>query len=206
MPGSRDEYLSLIAADHNAELRILVSFPLDEDTFCQVLPLLRRTGVRYGIDFLVQEESDLRTAHGIVSELKTESVSFKACYDGMNAEFLKKALFLSRADIVNARPGLRDVFARMTLNPLNFGRLVVFSDGAIRANVNAPALGRLGRDSLHDLVHKELVNGRSWRTLRASAGPCKTCRLSLLCPPLTNYEFVLGRRNLCDVLQSASRS
>lgn len=194
---ARGEYLSLIAADKNAELRILATFPLDRDRFDPVVPMLSRTGIHYGIDLIVQDESDLRAARAIVSDLKTERVSFKACFDGTNSAFLENVLFMSREDILDARPSLRDVFARMALNPLNFGKLVVFSDGTVRASANTPVLGRLGGDSLHELVYEEVVNGGAWWTLRTSVRPCKVCTYSLLCPPLTHYESVLGRSNLC---------
>lgn len=195
----REQSLSLIAADKNAELRILVDFPLDEERFGQAVPLLSKIGIRYGIDFIVQDESDLQSAEGIVSELQSEVVSFKACYNGANAEFLKKALFLSREDILDAKPTLREIFARMAANPLAFGRLVVLSDGAVCASVNTAARGQLGQDSLYDLVYDELVSGTAWRAPRTAAGPCKTCMYNLLCPPRTDYEAALGQQNLCHI-------
>lgn len=196
---NRENHLSLIGTD-NAELRILVSFPLEEDKFRPIIPLLSRVGIDYGIDFVVQEETDLELAYGIVSQFKTEKASFKACYNGKNAEFLRKALFLSKEDILEARPGLRDIFSRMAVNPLNFGKLFVLSDGTVRASINTPKLGKLGRESLHDLVCKEMASGKSWRKLRTSVHPCKTCTYDLLCPPLTDYEYVLGQSNLCHDL------
>lgn len=195
----REQSLTLIAADKNAELRILVDFPLEEKRFGQAVPLLSKIGIRYGLDFIVQDESDLRRAEGIVSELQSEVVSFKACYNGANADFLKKALFLSREDILSAKPSLREIFARMAANPLAFGRLVVLSDGAVCASVNTAARGHLGQDSLHDIVYDELVSGTAWRASRTAAGPCSSCMYNLLCPPRTDYEAALGQQNLCHI-------
>lgn len=195
----RDESLSLIAADKDAELRILVDFPLDEERFGQAVPLLSKLGIRFGIDFIVQDESDLQSAERIVTEMQSQVVSFKACYNGANAEFLKKALFLTREDILDAKPTLREIFARMAVNPLAFGRLVVLSDGAVCASVNTAACGQLGQDSLYDLVYNEMVSGTVWRTPRTAAGPCKTCMYNLLCPPRTDYEAALGQQNLCHI-------
>ena len=46
-------------------------------------------------------------------------------------------------------------------------------------------------------IRKELVNGSSWKKLRADIAPCSQCVLEKLCPPLSNYEYILKQNNLC---------
>jgi len=194
----RERQLDLIGTK-DSEVKVLVSFPFVEERLRSIVSLLNRKGIDYGIDFVVQEEADLDFAEGVVSELDEGKFSFKACYNGKNIEFFRNAVFLSKEDILAARPDMREIFVRMAVNPLNFGKLFILSNGTVRANINTAEIGRLGRDSLYDLVYKEMESGENWRKLRTGVSPCKSCNYDLLCPPLTNYEHVMGKNNLCHV-------
>jgi pseudo-rSAM protein len=85
------------------------------------------------------------------------------------------------------------------VNPFHFGTLTVLSNGSIYANVNTQRLGSLNGGSLHDVVYKEMYRGKSWRRIRKKVEPCKFCTFDALCPPLSNYEYALGRNNLCHI-------
>lgn len=200
----RDESVRLIAADKDAEMRILVDFPLDEESLGQAVALLSNNGIRFGIDCILQDASELPIAEQVAADMRGHVVSFKACYNGANTAFLEEALFLSKDDILDAKPALREILARRELNPLAFGRLVVLCDGAVCAGVNATPHGHLGRDSLYDIVYSALASGTAWRAPRTSAGACNTCMYNLLCPPRTDYEAALGQSDLCHIRATRS--
>jgi pseudo-rSAM protein len=71
-------------------------------------------------------------------------------------------------------------------------------NGDVYANVNHPALGNIDTHSIHEIVQKEVDEGKSWFRIRAQA-PCTDCIYQWLCPPLSDYEIVIGRSNLCHV-------
>jgi pseudo-rSAM protein len=90
---------------------------------------------------------------------------------------------------------------RMKMNPSNFGKLIVNTNGDCYANINAAKLGNIYRDTLYEIIYKETRMGKSWRRVRSRVEPCKRCLYALLCPPLSNYEYVINRNNLCKVFQ-----
>jgi len=75
----------------------------------------------------------------------------------------------------------------------------VSASGHILADVNASSLGILGKHSLYDIVLKEMSGGISWRKSRTKVMPCKRCTFEMLCPPITGYNTVIGKNNLCRI-------
>ena len=116
--------------------------------------------------------------------------------------YLYDRVFLSWEEILDARPTMRDIRLRETINALDFGRLTIGCDGQIYANISDEPIGILAVDSLEDVVARELERGDSWRRVRRVVEPCKNCVLASLCPPLSNYERALGRNSLCHVRNS----
>lgn len=78
-------------------------------------------------------------------------------------------------------------------------KLTIIPDGKIYANINQPCIGKLGKDILYDVVYKEIYKGKSWRMTRLKTKPCTGCILSALCPPISNYEQIIGDYNVCKV-------
>jgi pseudo-rSAM protein len=50
----------------------------------------------------------------------------------------------------------------------------------------------------HEIVHKEIDNGKSWFRIRNQA-PCNDCVYQWLCPSPSDYEIAIGRQNLCHI-------
>ena len=89
----------------------------------------------------------------------------------------------------------------MKINKNNFGKLVVFSDGEVHANVNKKSLGNINDIDFHDLIFSELSGDESWKSVRMNAPTCKDCMYNCLCPPISNYEYTIGKNNLCNILK-----
>lgn len=89
--------------------------------------------------------------------------------------------------------------ARQVINPFNFGKLYILNDGSAYANLNRARIGNIKTDSLKSLVLKILEREKSWTRTRKHVTPCKSYRFNALCPPIANYEYVLGKYNVCLV-------
>ena len=85
------------------------------------------------------------------------------------------------------------------MNTQTFGKLTIMSDGNIYVNANSPKAGNLGGKAIREIVFDEIYNGESWLKTRMEVSPCAGCLYNFLCPPLSNYEHVIGRNNLCHV-------
>lgn len=200
----RESELELINNDFSS-LVISIGFPVREDKLKDAVTMLHRLGIDAEYIFVIQKEEEIETAQEICTRLKIANVTFKPFYNGKNFGFFKENVFVNRQALLQLKPNLKQIFSRMKTNPLNFGRITVLSNGTIYANVNANKIGISGRDSLYDVVLKEISDGRSWRKTRDKVSPCKSCVYCFLCPPLTNYEYSLKRNNLCHIWEQPTK-
>lgn len=178
---------------------IFIDLPVKERELEKAAALCAEAELHYVFNFILQKEEDIETAQEIYSRSKIENASFKPFYNQENLDFFKNNVFVNKEALLQAKPGLKDLYSRTKVNPLNFGKLVVLSGGTIKANVNTGQIGELGKDSLYDVVLRELYEGNSWLNPRVKLSPCKSCNYSLLCSPISNYEYVLKRNNLCNI-------
>lgn len=195
------EYLKQIDALRMPyQMVVLVPFPVEMKELRTSVVALQNAGIPFCCEFIVQSESHLESAARIEEKEGILHVSFHPFYNGRNLGFLKKHMFMKKTDIMTSGPEMCDIFMRTAVNPANFGKLTVLTNGDVYANVNTPRLGRLGKDSVYRMVYREMDRGTGWRWTRLKAKPCKKCLYKLLCPPILNYEYVLKRNNLCHLV------
>ena len=115
-----------------------------------------------------------------------------------NIEFFSENVFLKKEDIFSNVISMREIFRNQKMNANNFGTLYILPDGEVKANMNTLPLGDIKTDSLLNLIHKEMIENTAWRSIR-NISPCNKCLYQWLCPPLSNYEFVIDQPNLCDI-------
>ena len=72
-------------------------------------------------------------------------------------------------------------------------------NGIIVANNNHKPIGSV-KDSINDIIVNEIKNGESWFLLRDQQ-PCNECLYQRLCPSLSNYEIILNKPNLCNIIE-----
>ncbi len=156
---------------------------------------LRNRTVQF--EFVVQNVRQVREAQKTAAVLGISALKLKPFFDGVNAEFFHRHVFMDEKDIIAAHPTHVDIYANAVLNRLRFGRLFVLADGRVHADLNTPPLGSLKEKSLHALLYKEMRNGKNWFRLRRNVKPCRHCLMVDLCPPLGAYEYALGRNDLC---------
>ncbi|NIM16276.1 MAG: TIGR04150 pseudo-rSAM protein [Candidatus Aminicenantes bacterium] len=186
--------------DH--QVRLLVHFPLEIDRFKQSYETLSGYGLKIKPVFFVQSDEEYSVLEEMLSTFPLESPVFLPYYNQKNLDFFKKNFFVNREDIEARKPGFRIIHGNSCINMDNFGKLVILPNGHVHANVMDPVLGILGNDSIYDIMFKEMKTGRSWFKLRKNSLPCKKCNFDLLCPPLSNYNRVIGQNNLCFIREN----
>jgi len=210
MPIQKVYYACYLDADnHTSELNllkgplsepaVLINFPLKIAALKNLVEQLAKNQIRTSFIFVVENETQVKDAGKLAKKFKMDDFSLQPYYNGGNIRFFKKNVFVSKKDIFQSKPSYKEIFSRMCMNPLKFGKLTIRSNGDIYADVNAQKLGRLGQDSLYDVVFKEMKSQKSWRKTRTSVEPCRRCLFDVLCPPLSNYEYELKRNNLCHI-------
>jgi pseudo-rSAM protein len=178
---------------------IVVNFPVEENRLKVSAELLERHDIKADFLFIVGSETDVTRAEELISSFCLENYSFHPFFNGNNLDFFQRNIFVDREDLQEAKPTDKEIQARELVNPFHFGRVTILSNAHIHTNVNTSRQGTLEKNSMHEAVYKEMSRGKSWRRIRKRVEPCKRCTFSALCPPLSNYEYVIGRNNLCHI-------
>jgi len=194
-PNARMDLLNFDAARY----QVMVTPPYSEGLFASARDKIVGHESRTTFVFVVRSDEDIQQAKDMIQFCGTASYLLKPYYTGKNDNFFQQSVFMDLEDILNARPTHKEIYANQVLNRLNFGRLTVMSNGKVYANRNHPSLGTWKKDSIRQILYKEMYHGKSWRRTRLKVKPCRHCILAALCPPLGNYEFALKRNDLCHV-------
>ena len=184
-------------------LKIPITFPVHREKLERVAAAAAASNLEHRFLFIVGDEQEFQQARDILSTTGNaiKQYSFQPYYNKENMAFFREIVFTGKEDIYAARPSIHEIHTRSLVNSLNFGRLTVLNNGNVYANVNAARLGVLGRDTLQEMVYKELTRGTGWRRTRGKVKPCRGCVFRDLCPPLTNYTHALGKNDLCSNTQ-----
>ena len=119
-------------------------------------------------------------------------------FNGNNMDFFEDNVFLDKNDIFSDKIEMREIFCHQKVNTNYFGKLHFFADGTVRANVNSAVLGYFPQMQILEFIYEELIRNTAWRKIRTGE-KCDNCHLKYLCPSPSNYEFVIGKDNLCKI-------
>lgn len=153
------------------------------------------------IEFPVELTGVVHSLQGYEAMVETarscgwELMEFQPVYTGDNPDFFEEYVFVTPEDLQSPGLNRRQVFARQALNTHFFGQLTVMPGGSVYGNVNRDSLGKWPA-SLHQLLYREMEGRGAWRYIREQE-PCRQCIYQWLCPSPSNYEWVLGRPDLC---------
>lgn len=186
----KDEYID------RQHLELMVTFPWEAALFREVWQEVKTLRVK--VHFVVADGQEWEQAVQCVGDLQIADYEIHPFYTGDNASFFADNVFTELEDLRVHVPDIREIFRNQKINANFFGNLYVLPDGRVKANMNAAPLGHAGDKSLLDLVYQELCENTAWRRVRNGA-PCRDCVYQYLCPPVSNYEWVWGRDNLCHI-------
>lgn len=181
---------------HN--IHLLINTPVDMSRLNDVYNLVKDKEVKYHL--IVEDEEQYEELESAMSELGIGEYEFHPYYNGENLHFFEENVYLSKEDITANTISMREIFRNQKMNANSFGSLYFFPNGDIRANLNEKVLGNIKRDKIIDVINEEMIQNTAWRKVR-SLEPCNNCLYQYLCPPLSNYERVINKQNLCHVSQ-----
>ena len=150
----------------------------------------------YNVNFVMSVFSveDYKNATNLASDNNIE-VDIIPIFNGENYSFFENNVFIDGNDILNSSPTMKNIFAHQLINTNTFGKLIVFPDGEIYANVNRNSLGSIG-DDIYKIIYSQLSEGSDWRSIRNNH-ICSDCLLQWLCPSPSGYNDILNKDNLC---------
>jgi pseudo-rSAM protein len=154
-------------------------------------------GKSYQYDFLIKSEEEYNICEQIIDDLAVENYTIVPVFDN-NLQFFEDNVFLSEDDVLETKPSKREIFAHQSVNTNFFGAFTVLPDGKVYSNPNFEPIGTIN-DSVYDLILNEFHKNHSWRLVR-NEKPCINCLFQWLCPSPSNYEFIMGKMNLCNIV------
>ncbi|MDX8341766.1 TIGR04150 pseudo-rSAM protein [Draconibacterium sp. IB214405] len=190
-----DEIESLKKADN---VDILINFPFRENDIQKLRLALDKYDIAYSFKIAIESEKQFFTIDKYLSDYPIDDYEIIPIFNGTNISFFEKHVFITENDLKTLKVSQNRYFLNKTFNINNYGKISLASDGTFYANINLKSLGHLNRNSIHEILYSEVYHGESWNLTRSSL-PCKECVYQFICPPISNYEHVLGRNNLCHI-------
>ncbi|MCP4213536.1 MAG: radical SAM peptide maturase [bacterium] len=193
-----DAWLQVVAAERFNALHVLLREPIQKDVFAGLMDRLKPIG-EPRFHFEVEKEEDLQSIETLLEVHPLEEIDFHPYFNGKNEALFRDNVYISREAIAESEPGMRNIFANIRINAGHIKKMTVMSNKDVYANVNHSALGKLAEEDMLGYMVKELIHGQSWHNVRARVAPCRDCAYNAICPPISNYEYAIGKYNLCDI-------
>ena len=184
--------------ENNFSYNISVNFPMNMQQWHHSRQILLNQTLPVEYVFDVSSVDDCQQAEQLVDQFQIEIFKMNPVYTRDNNKFFEENVYLNKEDILTSSLSIKDFFARQVMNMFDFGKINIMPNGDAYANLNHPVLGNIYTDSIHEIVYKEIEEGKSWLRIRNQV-PCNNCIYQWLCPSPSNYEIAIGRSNLCHV-------
>lgn len=154
---------------------------------------------KYNYQCIVESEDDYWYFEKFFKQKNMVNYTILPYYNGDNCQFFNDNVFIEKEDIFGAKHEFHEIHSNSRMNPLNFGKFTILNNGDVYANVNKSKIGEIETSNIYNLVFDEIKNGESWFDSRSKNFPCKNCLYNFLCPPISNYEYNIGKCNLCKI-------
>ncbi|MCP4220441.1 MAG: TIGR04150 pseudo-rSAM protein [bacterium] len=195
VPGEAAKITPLL---QGGKIEVSVNFPLDRTQLERAVQW-DVGDVPKRFRFVVESERHLDEVEEVVGIHGLTDVLVLPYFNGANRDFFQANVFSDRQSIFAEVVPQKEILARQAVNTTYFKQLTVLNDGRIYANVNMPCIGKLGKEHIFDILYRQLNEGRSWTKVRKHVSPCRSCLYCSICPPIGNYEYALGRYDLCNI-------
>lgn len=109
-----------------------------------------------------------------------------------NREFCRNESAYDIQNVLDLKPTENEIRSAQFMNANLFGELSVLPSGEVYSCLPLPAIGKIQDATLKEILYKEFRFHKNWFKVRRNTAPCHTCIYNWICPPITNYERVLG--------------
>jgi pseudo-rSAM protein len=189
-------YLSLI--NENETKTIFIDFPVMEIWLKKWEKIFEQENVQF--EFIIESDSHISEAETIISTFDIQNYHFRPFYNGNNFQFFQENVFVSEDDILTVKESIFGLLTKKISNPAFFGKLTVDACGNIFTNTNLPSVGNIDDLELKQIIYEQITDDNSvWLKNKYGVEPCKNCIYNLLCPPISNYDYIFNQHDLCTV-------
>ena len=126
-------------------------------------------------------------------------ILFKPIYDD-NSQFFEDNVFVHEQDLLSSDFKLEEIVRNRIINYNDFGRLFIDMNGQYSTNTFINPLGEVSLDNFKEvLLNCHCSEASTWFKTRETVSPCSSCIYCELCPPITDYEHLFNKFNLCMI-------
>jgi pseudo-rSAM protein len=194
------EYLKLLS-NPKFFVNVLFDYPINENTLFSIYTWFKDSQINLIYSFVIENIEQFYKVEQIISNLSLTNYLILPYYNKKNMSFFKRNIFSTKKDILDSKTSLEKIYIRQVLNENYFGKLIIMNDGSVLSNLNEKPVINIKLKNLHEAAYKGMKDSKNWRKIRSNVEPCKTCLYKFICPPISNYEYALGKYNLCNVIK-----
>lgn len=200
------ERLKFLAGEKlkDVSFKVFVASPLEKNKLIRCIELIKQFIIQPMYEFVVQSEADADDLDEILNVIDPNEFQVKPFYNGNNYKFFQENIFIQKDDLSEPVVSKKDIYARSVMNTTTFGHITILSNGAVHSNPNEAPIGSIAQN-VKQLILNEFTEGKGWFKLRKDLEPCAKCIYQQICPPVSHYEYVLGRNDLCWLHQDSER-
>lgn len=181
-----DELMNLSVVVHIFELKMLIDHL---DCF---------TNAELNLHF--SDFNNYTEATLILDELRINYVMTP--YVCSNERSFQQHVFVDKEDIVTAGRELKDILSNGVINKNDFGKIFIDSDLNYGTNFYSKPIGKIDQFNVNEFLLNCFESEYStWFLTRNKVDVCCNCKYNEMCPPISGYEYLLDRYNLCNILK-----
>lgn len=148
------------------------------------------------IHFKIHNEEEFKIVSNLIDTFKVARYHIEPEYNKENIHFFEEYVYLTQKDLFSSPISMQEIMRNQVLNSQDFGKLYINASRDVYANPLLPKISNLKENSIREIIHHEMTNGKSWLRVR-NKKPCNDCIYQWLCPSPSNYEILIGKNDLC---------
>lgn len=179
---------------------LLIDFPIKEKELD--LAVSKINFDKHSYIFMVESVSNYKESERINRKLNLHNVNYSPFFNGRNISFFKNNIYINKSNILTFKQSINELLLKRISNPNYFGKLILDSDCRIYTSFFSKSIGHLGNfsEEKEQIVYHLIENKNSdWIVNKFMKKPCSNCLYNFLCTPISNYEKVLKKINLCTL-------
>lgn len=181
---------------------VFIDFPISIEIIKEIKDKLKNAN--YKLNFIVENDSDFEFSERIIGDFNFSSYNHTPFFNGKNLSFFKKNVYINKTDLFQVKHSIVELLINKTSNPHYFGKLILNSDGNLFTSFHRKPLINVEEfiENIEIIINKLIIDYDSdWIQNKPKLFPCNKCIYNFLCTPLSNYEKVIGKNNLCTLVK-----
>ena len=168
--------------------------------FREIVDVLNVNMVNYSVIYTVSSIEDLQNMSIILELIPISNIEVIPIYLKIQENFFQNNVYTSIRYLNRPQVDKQYIYRNSVVNSNFWGKITILPNGKVYSNLSLPSLGTIS-ETPYEILIRELKMINAWRFTRDKCKPCCSCLFKYICPPISSYELVIGRNNLCHVFK-----